>query len=216
MKYRIEHDTMGEVKVPADRRWGAQTQRSLNNFRIGEEKMPIQLIYGFAHLKKACAMANNHFQKLEAKAAEAIVRASEEIIAGAHDREFPLSVWQTGSGTQTNMNMNEVIANLANQIIGKENTVSATIHPNDHVNMSQSSNDTFPSAMHIASVLDLDFAENYQGLEQRRKEGASAWVPIQRGCDHRWRAGPVRLGPGFDSCCPTGARARSSTTPRAA
>jgi len=156
MKYRTEHDTMGEINVPADHHWGAQTQRSLLNFRIGEEIMPLKLIHAFARLKKACALANSELKRLEPEIRDALVRACDEIVTGAHDREFPLSVWQTGSGTQTNMNVNEVVANLANQILGPAGPGAVRIHPNDHVNMSQSSNDTFPAAMHIAAVLDLE------------------------------------------------------------
>ncbi len=157
MKYRIEHDTMGEVPVPMDRLWGAQTQRSLANFRIGEEKMPVQLIHALVHLKKACAMVNHEMGRLDDGIMTCTVRACDEILRGEHDSEFPLSVWQTGSGTQTNMNVNEVIACLANRKLsedGLENTVR--IHPNDHVNMSQSSNDVFPAAMHIAAMIDLE------------------------------------------------------------
>ena len=156
MKYRVEHDTMGEVNVPANHYWGAQTQRSLTNFQIGDEIMPIKLIYSFAHLKKACAQANFLSGRLDKKVQEAIIRACDEILAKAHDHEFPLSVWQTGSGTQTNMNLNEVIASLANQMMKSDNSHDMEIHPNDHVNMSQSSNDTFPTAMHIAAVMDLE------------------------------------------------------------
>ncbi|MDW7773005.1 MAG: class II fumarate hydratase [Desulfobulbaceae bacterium] len=156
MKFRIERDTMGEVQVPADRLWGAQTQRSLTNFKIGEEKIPLQMIYAFAQLKKACAMANHHFGKLDDRIRLCIVKACDEILAGRHDREFPLSVWQTGSGTQTNMNLNEVISHRANRIRAEEIVEDLLIHPNDHVNMSQSSNDTFPTAMHIAAIIDIE------------------------------------------------------------
>ncbi|HHO47094.1 MAG TPA: class II fumarate hydratase [Desulfobacteraceae bacterium] len=156
MTYRIEHDTMGEVRVPAERLWGAQTQRSLNNFRIGAEKMPKRLIYAFARLKKACPTANHHFGKLDEARSQCIVKVCDEILAGRHDEEFPLSVWQTGSGTQTNMNLNEVIANRANLLRGEEVPESPPVHPNDHVNMSQSSNDTFPTAMHVAAVTDIE------------------------------------------------------------
>ncbi|MDH3327947.1 MAG: class II fumarate hydratase, partial [Desulfobulbaceae bacterium] len=156
MKYRIEHDTMGEVQVPADRLWAAQTQRSLLNFNIGEEKMPLEVIYAFAQLKKACAMANHQFGKLDDRIRICVVKACDEILAGNHDREFPLSVWQTGSGTQTNMNVNEVVANRANQIRAEEIVDDLRIHANDHVNMSQSSNDTFPTAMHVAAIIDIE------------------------------------------------------------
>ena len=147
MKYRMEHDTMGEVAVPADRYWGAQTQRSFENFPIGTEKMPGDLIRAFAHLKAACAAANCRLGKLDQRRAEVIQRVCQEILDGTLAGHFPLSVWQTGSGTQTNMNLNEVIANRGNAIAGE-----SLLHPNDHVNMSQSSNDTFPTALHIAAA----------------------------------------------------------------
>ncbi len=153
MKYRIEKDTMGEIKVPAHRLWGAQTERSLRNFRIGTEKMPMALLHSFAHLKKACAMVNHDLGKLENRKKEYIIRACDEILTGKHDAEFPLLVWQTGSGTQTNMNCNEVIANLATALPG---TDKLQVHPNDDVNMSQSSNDTFPTAMHISAVIEIE------------------------------------------------------------
>jgi len=156
MKYRVEHDTMGEINVPQDRLWGAQTQRSLQNFSIGMERMPIQLIHAFAHLKKACALANSSFGKLDDKKRDGIVNACNEIISGQHNKEFPLSVWQTGSGTQSNMNLNEVIANRATELLGGDFTQEKKVHANDHVNMSQSSNDTFPTAMHVAAVLTIE------------------------------------------------------------
>ncbi len=147
MKFRIEHDTMGEVSVPADRYWGAQTQRSFENFPIGEEKMPADLIRAFAILKQACAAANCRLGKLDEKRADLIRSVCRDILAGKLEGHFPLSVWQTGSGTQTNMNVNEVVANYGNAQAGEK-----LLHPNDHVNMSQSSNDTFPTALHIAAV----------------------------------------------------------------
>ena len=147
MEYRIEHDTMGEVSVPADRYWGAQTQRSFENFPIGEEKMPADLIRAFAVLKQACAAANCRLGKLDEKRASLIQSVCRDILAGKLEGHFPLSVWQTGSGTQTNMNVNEVVANYGNAQAGEK-----LLHPNDHVNMSQSSNDTFPTALHIAAV----------------------------------------------------------------
>lgn len=150
MDYRIEHDSMGEVKVPADKYWGAQTQRSYQNFRIGTEKMPKEIITAFAYLKKAAAIANYRLGKLSEEKLEAINAAADEILAGKLDDNFPLVVWQTGSGTQSNMNVNEVIANRGNVISGKR-----LLHPNDDVNKSQSSNDTFPTAMHIAAVLEI-------------------------------------------------------------
>ncbi len=149
--YRIEHDTMGEVKVPADRLWAAQTQRSLENFPIGTEKMPKEIIRAFGILKQAAAQGNFRLGKLSEEKRDSITQACEKIIAGELDGEFPLSLWQTGSGTQTNMNANEVIAGYANRAAGK-----TLIHPNDDANMSQSSNDTFPTAMHIGAVLGIE------------------------------------------------------------
>ena len=153
MNTRIEHDSMGEIAVAADRLWGAQTQRSLENFPIGNEKMPIEIIRAFGILKRAAATVNHALcpDKMTAEKCELIERACDEIVAGALDDHFPLVVWQTGSGTQSNMNANEVIANRGNATAGK-----ALLHPNDDVNMSQSSNDTFPTAMHIAAVLAVE------------------------------------------------------------
>jgi len=151
MDQRIERDSMGEVAVPADRYWGAQTQRSFENFRIGEEKMPSLILTAFAIVKKACAKTNRLLGLLDEKRESLIVRVTDEILSGNLDGHFPLSVWQTGSGTQTNMNFNEVIANRGNEIAGEK-----LLHPNDHVNMSQSSNDTFPTALHIAALLSLN------------------------------------------------------------
>jgi len=197
MEYRIEHDTMGEIQVPADRLWGAQTQRSLMNFRIGEEKMPLRIIYAFALLKKACATVNHDFGKLDDKIRFCIVRACDEILTGRHDAEFPLSVWQTGSGTQTNMNVNEVIAARANRIQAEEIAEELQIHPNDHVNMSQSSNDTFPTAMHVAAILDIE--ENLlpavsllaETLHQKANQYADI---IKIGRTHLQDATPLTLG----------------------
>lgn len=156
MDYRIEHDTMGEVKVPNDKYWGAQTERSYENFKIGIEKMPKVLIYAFANLKKALAITNEKLGKLDSKKAKAIEQACDEIIAGKFDDNFPLAIWQTGSGTQSNMNMNEVIANRATEILGGDFRKEKLVHPNDDVNKSQSSNDTFPTAMSIVSVLQVE------------------------------------------------------------
>ncbi len=151
-KYRIEHDSMGEVRVPADKYWGAQTQRSFENFKIGEEKMPRELIRAFGILKAAAARANRELkpEKMTEEKFEAVIRACFEVCSGELEGNFPLAVWQTGSGTQTNMNVNEVIANKANELLGER-----LVHPNDDVNMSQSSNDTFPTAMHIAARLEI-------------------------------------------------------------
>ena len=155
MEYRIEHDSMGEMKVPADRLWAAQTQRSHENFEIGVgiETMPREIIHAFGVLKKAAAITNNKLrpEKMTDEKLGAIMAACDEVMAGKLNDHFPLVVWQTGSGTQSNMNSNEVIANRGNQILGKN-----LLHPNDDSNMSQSSNDTFPTAMHIAAVLSLE------------------------------------------------------------
>ena len=151
MEYRLEHDTMGEVRVPADRYWGAQTQRSFENFRIGTEKIPPEVIRAFAVVKLAAARANAQLGVLDARRAGAIETACHEILDGSLDGNFPLAVWQTGSGTQTNMNVNEVIAHRANALLGE-----TLVHPNDHVNCSQSSNDTFPTAMHVAARVALE------------------------------------------------------------
>ena len=151
MEYRIEHDSLGEVKVPADKYWAAQTERSFENFPIGIEKMPAEIIHAFGILKKSAAIANNKLGKLDDKRLDAIKAACDEIIAGKLAEHFPLAVWQTGSGTQSNMNVNEVIANRGNEIAGEK-----ILHPNDHSNMSQSSNDTFPTAMHIAAVIAIE------------------------------------------------------------
>lgn len=155
MDYRIEHDSMGEVKVPADKYWAAQTQRSFQNFRIGvdHETMPREITHAFGILKKAAAMANSQLkpEKMTAEKLDAIGKACDEVMSGALNEHFPLVVWQTGSGTQSNMNANEVIANRGNEIAGKK-----LLHPNDDVNMSQSSNDTFPTAMHIAAVIGIE------------------------------------------------------------
>ena len=141
MKTRIEKDTMGEIEVPADKYWGAQTQRSIQNFKIGEEKMPYEITRAFSYLKKAVALVNKDLGKLDAKKADAIAQAADEMLAGKLDGNYPLVVWQTGSGTQSNMNNNEVLANRATEILGGDFTKEKLVHPNDDVNKSQSSND---------------------------------------------------------------------------
>src|SRR6202050_2627526 len=151
-RMRIESDSMGQIEVPANVYWGAQTQRSLLHFNIGRDTMPPELIQGFGTLKKACALVNQDLGKLSADKAKLIVQAADEVIAGELNDQFPLRIWQTGSGTQTNMNVNEVISNRAIEIAGGELGSKKPVHPNDHVNMSQSSNDTFPTAMHIAAA----------------------------------------------------------------
>ena len=152
---RKETDSMGEINVPADRYWGAQTERALIHFAIGDERLPKEVFHAYGYVKKAAAHVNSAAGLLELWRANAIFAAADEVIAGHLDSEFPLFVWQAGSGTQTNMNVNEVIANRAIQFLGGELGSKVPIHPNDHVNMSQSSNDTFPTVMHIASALAI-------------------------------------------------------------
>ena len=152
MATRIEKDTFGPIEVPAERLWGAQTQRSLTNFRISSEKMPAALIKALAQVKRAAAQVNLDLRVLDPKKGKAIIEAADEVIAGKHEGEFPLAVWQTGSGTQTNMNMNEVLANRASEILGGRRGEERLVHPNDDVNKGQSSNDVFPTAMHVAAV----------------------------------------------------------------
>src|SRR3954451_14519038 len=152
---RTETDSMGPIEVPDHQYWGAQTQRSLHHFSIGDDRMPDAVIRGMAILKKAAALVNRDLDKLSAEEADLIVRAADEILEGKHDDEFPLFVWQTGSGTQTNMNVNEVISNRAIELAGGARGSKVPIHPNDHVNRSQSSNDTFPTAMHIAAAEEV-------------------------------------------------------------
>lgn len=193
MDYRIEKDTIGEMKVPADKYWGAQTQRSKENFPIGGEKMPLEVTYAFAHLKKAAARANHALGKLSVTKADAIARACEDILSGDLDDHFPLVVWQTGSGTQSNMNVNEVVAYRANETLAGEERV----HPNDDVNMSQSSNDTFPTAMHVAALMELD-KRLLPSLDQliatlREKEERFQDI-IKIGRTHLQDATPLTLG----------------------
>ena len=189
MNTRIEHDTMGEIAVPADHHWGAQTQRSLENFRIGGQRQPREIITAFAYLKEACARANARCGKLTEAQAGAIAEACRQIQAGQWDEEFPLVVWQTGSGTQTNMNVNEVIAHLA-----AEQGVS--LHPNDHVNASQSSNDTFPSALHIAAAMSVvqDVLPAARRLEAAFARLEAAYPDLIRiGRTHLQDATPLRF-----------------------
>ena len=202
MKYRIEKDTMGEVKVPSDKLWGAQTERSRNNFKIGPSaSMPLEVVYGFAYLKKAAAYANYELGVLELKKRDLIAAVCDEILEGKHDAQFPLVIWQTGSGTQSNMNVNEVVANRAHQLAGKTiGEGDKTIQPNDDVNKSQSSNDTFPTGMHIASYKKL-IDVTIPGVEQLRNtlknkaEDFKAVVKIGR--THLMDATPLTLGQEF-------------------
>ena len=156
MDYRIEKDTMGEIKVPNNTYWGAQTQRSLENFEIGEEKMPYEITRAFSYLKKAVALVNCDLGLLSAEKANAIATAADEMLAGKLDAHYPLVVWQTGSGTQSNMNNNEVLASRATEILGGDYRTQKLVHPNDDVNKSQSSNDTYPTALHVAAVISVE------------------------------------------------------------
>lgn len=197
---RIESDTMGEVEVSADKYWGAQTQRSLENFPIGDEHMPLSLIYAFGIQKQAAARANLALGQLEKEIAEAIDKAAQEIIEGKFDGHFPLVVWQTGSGTQTNMNANEVIANRANEILGGQRGDKSPVHPNDHVNRSQSSNDSFPAAMHIAVAIEFEdrLLPALARLHGALGEKAAAFDKIIKiGRTHIQDATPITLGQEF-------------------
>jgi len=199
---RVETDSMGQIEVPADKLWGAQTQRSLQNFKIGGQRMPIGVIRAFGTLKQAAAQANMKLGKLDKKLGKAIVAASSEVADGTLDDHFPLVVWQTGSGTQTNMNVNEVLANRANEMLGGKRGDKKPIHPNDQVNYGQSSNDSFPTAMHIAAVDQianevipaLDHLAD--ALEKKTKEFAKI---IKIGRTHLQDATPVTLGQEFSA-----------------
>src|SRR5690348_12197882 len=152
---RLEKDSFGEIEVPAERLWGAQTERSRRFFRISGERMPLPVVHALALVKKTAARTNRALGLLDGRKADAIVRAADEVLAGRHDEDFPLVVWQTGSGTQSNMNVNEVLANRASELLGGERGQKRLVHPNDDVNMGQSSNDVFPTAMHIAAARAL-------------------------------------------------------------
>ena len=202
MKYRIEKDTMGDVKVPAEKYWGAQTERSRNNFKIGiEASMPLEIIYGFAYLKKAAAHTNCQLGVLSSEKRDLISKVCDEILKGNHDDQFPLVIWQTGSGTQSNMNVNEVIANRAHVITGgKLEDAEKTIHPNDDVNKSQSSNDTFPTGMHIAAYKTV-IENTIPGVKQLRETLEAKSVSFKRivkiGRTHLMDATPLTLGQEF-------------------
>jgi fumarate hydratase class II len=199
-KTRTEHDTMGAVEVPAERYWGAQTQRSLENFRIGGERMPAPLLRALALEKKAAALANMAQGALDATLGAAIVAAADEVIAGKLDSEFPLVVWQTGSGTQTHMNMNEVLANRANELLGGARGAKQPVHPNDHVNRGQSSNDSFPTAMHVAAAEEIHHrllpALRHLHAALARKANQFAAI-IKVGRTHLQDATPLTLGQEF-------------------
>ncbi len=194
---RIEKDTMGDVEVPADRLWGAQTQRSLQNFEISTERMPTELVRALATVKKAAAIVNMELGTVDAAIGRAIVAAADEVVAGQHDQEFPLVVWQTGSGTQTNMNVNEVLANRGSEILGGERGEGRKIHPNDHVNRGQSSNDVFPSAMTVACVEALRnrVAPSVKALRDVLDAKAKAFASVVKiGRTHLMDATPLTLG----------------------
>jgi len=200
MDYRTEKDTLGEVRVPADRYWGAQTQRSLENFRIGGQRMPTEIIRAFAVLKKAAARTNAELTDLPADKVDAIVRVCDEILAGELDDHFPLVVWQTGSGTQSNMNVNEVISNRAIEMLGGALGSKTPIHPNDDVNRSQSSNDTFPTAMHIAAYRALveHTVPRLRALQRALDAKSSEFMGIVKiGRTHLMDATPLTLGQEF-------------------
>lgn len=191
MKTRIEHDSMGEIEVAEDKYWGAQTQRSFQNFKIHDEKIPLDVVYALANLKSACAKVNHKLGKIEEQKAHVIVQVCDEILDHQLDAHFPLSVWQTGSGTQSNMNMNEVIANRGNTL-----AKTSLLHPNDDVNKSQSSNDTFPTAMHIAAVKALEDAllpELYNMIETLRRLEKENEDIIKIGRTHLQDATPLRF-----------------------
>jgi fumarate hydratase class II len=196
-RYRVETDSMGAVLVPAERLWGAQTQRSLIHFSIGDDRMPKQVYRAYGYVKKAAAIVNTAAGLLPPDKADLIIRAADEVISGKLDAEFPLFVWQTGSGTQSNMNVNEVIANRAIQMAGGTLGTQTPIHPNDHVNMSQSSNDTFPTAMHIATVLEFEdrLVPRVEQLIDAMWKKAVEWVDVVKiGRTHLQDATPLTVG----------------------
>ena len=199
-KTRQEQDSLGKIKVANTNLWGAQTQRSLKNFRIGNNIMPIEIIHALAIIKMSCAKANQKQKLLSPKLARAIIDAAKQVSLGKHDEHFPLSVWQTGSGTQTNMNVNEVIANLANRKISKKLGTNYPVHPNDHVNKSQSTNDSFPSAINIAAKLKIisELLPALRSMEKVLKSQSQKWKSIIKiGRTHLQDATPLSLGQEF-------------------
>ncbi len=200
MKTRTETDSFGPIEVAADRYWGAQTERSRQNFRIGDERIPLPIIRALAIIKRAAAETNAALGSLDARRAKAIIRAAQEIMDGKHDDEFPLAVYQTGSGTQTNMNVNEVIANRANELMGGQRGAKSPIHPNDHVNMSQSSNDSFPTAIHIAAAQEISqrllpaLTHLQKALRAKTRQFHSI---VKIGRTHTQDATPLTLGQEF-------------------
>ncbi len=197
MDIRMERDSLGEIAVPADRLWGAQTQRSLHHFNISGERQPMEIIHALARIKSACARVNHALGLLPARKAQAIMAAADEILRGLHDAEFPLMVWQTGSGTQTNMNLNEVLANRASELLGGPRGEARLVHPNDEVNKSQSSNDVFPSAMNLAAVTAITqrLLPALAALKQTLTGKAAAFDHIVKiGRTHLQDATPLTLG----------------------
>ncbi|MGN6388346.1 MAG: class II fumarate hydratase [Burkholderiaceae bacterium] len=197
---RQERDSFGDIEVPADRLWGAQTQRSLEHFRISSERMPPALIDALALVKRACARVNRELGLLDARRADAIERAADEVLAGAHPGEFPLAIWQTGSGTQTNMNMNEVLANRASELLGGPRGSGRLVHPNDDVNLGQSSNDIFPTAMHVAAARQISEAllPSLRALHATLAQKSDAFADIVKiGRTHLQDATPLTLGQEF-------------------
>src|SRR5579871_4521610 len=197
---RTETDSFGPIEVEASRYWGAQTERSRQNFRIGHDRMPLAIIRALGVVKLAAAETNRELKLLDQRRARAIVRAAREVIDGEFDDHFPLVVWQTGSGTQTNMNLNEVIANRASELLGGKLGAKTPVHPNDHVNMSQSSNDSFPTAMHIAAAIAItrDLIPSLKGLHHALREKEKAFARIVKiGRTHTQDATPLTLGQEF-------------------
>ncbi|MDH7445908.1 class II fumarate hydratase [Aquimarina sp. 2201CG14-23] len=224
MEYRIEKDTMGEVKVPADKLWGAQTERSRNNFKIGAAaSMPLEIVYGFAYLKKAAAFTNCELGALPIEKRDLIATVCDEILEGKHDDQFPLVIWQTGSGTQSNMNVNEVVANRAHQLAGKTiGEGEKTIQPNDDVNKSQSSNDTFPTGMHIAAykkIVEVTIPGITQLRDTLKKKSETFKDVVKIGRTHFMDATPLTIGQelsGYVSQLDHGLKALENTLPHLA
>lgn len=215
MSYRIEKDTMGEVKVPDEKYWGAQTQRSLQNFKIGGQKMPLEIVYAFAYLKKAAALVNSSLTDFNAEKAQAITQVCDEILDGQHDEQFPLVVWQTGSGTQSNMNVNEVVANRATELLGGNFREEKRVKANDDVNKSQSSNDTFPTAMHIATYKKVmeETLPKVQLLHDTLAAKSEAFAEVVKtGRTHLMDATPLTLGQEFSGYATQLARGMAAVT----
>src|SRR6186997_2522188 len=200
MSHRIEHDTFGPIEVPAEHLWGAQTQRSLRNFDISGERQPREIIRALVQVKRSSAVVNHLLGLLDQQKAAAIVAAADEVLAGRHEEEFPLVVWQTGSGTQTNMNVNEVLANRASELLGGPRGEGRKVHPNDDVNRGQSSNDVFPTAMSVAAVeaLTRDVVPKVLALRQELDAKAKEFKDIVKiGRTHLQDATPLTLGQEF-------------------